>query len=109
MHQNCGERPLLGRVLLEQGAVRDDDLELALKAQTENGALLGEILVDLNLVSRPDLHRAVAGQSGVELEEERGYGFGLRAEIERRHRGRRGLLATPFSQPSGHTDFGAAA
>ena len=93
MHEDGGERPLLGRVLLDQGAVRDDELELALRAQTENGELLGEILVDLNLVSRPDLHRAVAGQSGVKLEEERGYGTGLRAEIERRHRGRRGLSA----------------
>ena len=29
MHYNCGERPLLGTVLLQQGAVRDDDIELA--------------------------------------------------------------------------------
>jgi hypothetical protein len=91
MHQDCGERPKLGRMLLEQGALSDDELELALKVQIENGEMLGEILVDLNLVSRPDLHRAVAGQSGVELDQERGYGSGLRAEIERRHRGRRGL------------------
>jgi hypothetical protein len=91
MYEDCGERPKLGRVLLEQGALSDDDLEIALRAQTESGERLGEILVDLNMVSRPDLHRAVAGQSGVELEEERGYGTGLRAEIERRHRGRRGL------------------
>jgi hypothetical protein len=91
MHQDCGERPKLGRMLLEQGALSDDELERALKVQIENGEMLGEILVDLNLVSRPDLHRAVAGQSGVELDQERGYGSGLRAEIERRHRGRRGL------------------
>ena len=95
MYEDCGERPKLGRMLLEQGALSDDDLKVALRAQTENGELLGEILVDLNLVSRPDIHRAVAGQSGVELEEERGYGTGLRAEIERRHRGRRGLSASP--------------
>jgi hypothetical protein len=95
MKQNCGERRLLGRVLLEQGAVRDNDLEIALEVQTENGELLGEILLELNLVSRPDLHRAVSDQSGVEVEEERGYGTGLRAEIERRHRGRRGLSVFP--------------
>ena len=93
MQHNCGERPLLGKVLLEQGAVKDDDLELALSAQTESGELLGETLVKLELVCRPDLDRAVAGQSGVELEHERGFGTGLRAEIERRHRGRRGLGA----------------
>jgi hypothetical protein len=91
MYQDCGERPTLGRMLLEQGALSDDELERALKVRIENGEMLGEILVDLNLVSRPDLHRAVAGQSGVELDQERGYGSGLRAEIERRHRGRRGL------------------
>jgi hypothetical protein len=95
MRENCGERRLLGRVLLEQGAVRDNDLVIALEAQNENGELLGEILVELKLVSRPDLQRAVAGQSGVEVEEERGYGSGLRAEIQRRHRGRRGLSAMP--------------
>ena len=95
MKENCGQRRLLGRVLLEQGAVRDNDLVIALEAQNENGELLGEILVELKLVSRPDLQRAVAGQSGVEVEEERGYGSGLRAEIQRRHRGRRGLSAMP--------------
>ena len=100
MHYNCGERPLLGTVLLQQGAVRDDDIELALTAQTETGERLGEILVELNLVSRPALDRAVAGQSGVELDEERGYGTGLRAQIERRHRGRRGLALNP-AQASG--------
>ena len=93
MHEICGERPLLGTVLLEQGALRDDDLELALRAQTETGELLGEILVELELVCRPDLDRAVAGQSGVELENEGGFGSGLRAQIELRHRGRRGLSA----------------
>jgi hypothetical protein len=95
MDRNCGERPLLGSVLLEQGAARDDDIELALKAQSETGELLGEILIELELVCRPDLDRAVAGQSGVELENERGFGTGLRAEIERRHRGRRGLPGFP--------------
>jgi len=91
MHHICGERPLLGTLLLEQGAVRDDELELALRAQSHNGERLGEILIELELLSRPALERAVASQSGIELEQERGFGSGLRAEIERRHRGRRGL------------------
>jgi hypothetical protein len=89
----CGERPLLGSLLLEQGAMREDDLELALRAQAQNGERLGEILVELELLSRPALDRAVASQSGIELAEERGYGTGLRAELERRHRFRRGLPA----------------
>jgi hypothetical protein len=93
MHHICGERPLLGSLLLEQGAVRDDDLELALEAQAQNGERLGEILVELELLSRPALDRAVASQSGIKLKQEGGYGTGLRAELERRHRGRPGLPA----------------
>ena len=72
MHHICGERPLLGTLLLEQNAVREDDLELALRARPQNGERLGEILVELELLCRPALDRAVASQSGVELEEERG-------------------------------------
>ena len=64
MHHICGERPLLGTLLLEQGAVRDDELELALRAQSHNGERLGEILIELELLSRPALERAVASQSG---------------------------------------------
>jgi hypothetical protein len=93
MHHICGERPLLGALLLEQNSVREDDLELALRAQAKNGERLGEILVELDLLCRPALDRAVASQSGAELEEERGFGTGLRAELERRHNGRRGLPA----------------
>lgn len=91
MDRDCGKRPLLGTVLLDQGALKDGDLDRALRAQAESGERLGEILIELDLLSRPALDRAIAGQSGVELEHERGYGTGLRAEIERRHRGRRGL------------------
>jgi hypothetical protein len=91
MRDNCGSQPLLGTVLLEQGALNDEDLERALTAQARNGERLGEILVELDLLSRPALDRAVAVQSGVDLQHEGGYGSGLRAEIERRHRGRRGL------------------
>jgi hypothetical protein len=80
-----GERPRLGRVLVEQGVVNERELELALRTQVETGEPLGKILVDLRLVSRPALDRALAGQSGVQLDEERGFGTGLRAEMERRH------------------------
>jgi len=37
----------------------------------------------------PELDRAIAGQSGVDLDEEAGFGSGLRAAIGRRHRLRR--------------------
>jgi len=82
-------RALLGAVLVEQGMVSGGDVERALDAQAESGKRLGEILVDLGLLCRPQLDRAVAGQTGVELEQEAGYGAGLRAAIERRHGYRR--------------------
>jgi hypothetical protein len=41
------------------------------------------------VICRPELDRAIAGQSGVDLAEEAGFGSGLRAAIERRHRLRR--------------------
>jgi hypothetical protein len=41
------------------------------------------------VICRPELDRAIAGQSEVDLDEEAGFGSGLRAAIERRHRWRR--------------------
>lgn len=81
--ETCAERPRLGTVLVAQGAVNAG--ELALRAQVETGERLGKILADLGLVCRPALDRALAGQSGVELDEGRGFGTGPRAEMERRH------------------------
>jgi hypothetical protein len=85
MEHNCGDRRLLGKMLVELGVLNDDDVEVALRAQLETGEQLGEILVQLGLLCRPELVRTLAYQSGVELEEQRGFGTGLRAEIERRH------------------------
>ena len=89
MHDNCGNRPLLGTVLIDQGVVDGADIDHALSAQAETGKHLGETLVDLGLICRPELDRAVARQSGVVLDEQAGYGTGLRAAIERWHRYRR--------------------
>ena len=89
MHEHCGIRPLLGSVLVNQGAVERGELDEALLAQFESGKQLGEILVDRGVICRPELDRAIAGQSGVDLDEEAGFGSGLRAAIERRHQLRR--------------------
>jgi hypothetical protein len=94
MDQTCGDRRLLGTMLVEQGAVNDDDVEVALRTQLETGDRLGEILVQRGLVSRPELVRALALQSGVEFDEQRGFGTGLPAAIERRH-GWRGFRVSP--------------
>ena len=100
MQDNCGVQPLLGSVLVEQGAVEGAELDDALETQVLSGKRLGEILIDLGVVCRPELDRAVATQSGVDLDEEAGFGSGLRAAIERRHRvsARRCLLERPSPQ-----------
>jgi hypothetical protein len=80
-------RPL-GSLLTEQGAVRGKEIEEALAYQERWGGRLGEILLGWGFVSRPLLARVLAEQGGVSLEQETGFGTGLRAEIERRHRER---------------------
>jgi len=73
-----------GGLLVEQHLLREDQLEEALALQAESGKRIGEVLVGCGFVTRFALARAVAQQYGVELEEESGYGSGLRLEIERR-------------------------
>lgn len=93
MHDTCGDRPLLGAVLVAQGAVDGGVLNQALRAQTQTGERLGEFLVRLGLICRPELDRAVAEQGGGQIEEESGFGTGLRAAIESRHSWRRDFQA----------------
>jgi len=83
-------RPL-GELLLEKKLLTEDELELALTEQTDTGRLLGAILVERGYVSGPALAVALAEQYGVELKTERGFGTGLWAEIDRRHRQGRGV------------------
>jgi hypothetical protein len=82
-------RPL-GELLLEKKLLTADELELALTEQADSGRLLGAILVERGYVSGPALAVALAEQYGVELDTERGFGTGLWAEIDRRHRAGRG-------------------
>jgi hypothetical protein len=82
-------RPL-GELLLQKGLVTRDELEQALSEQERTGRLLGAILVERGYVSGPALAIALAEQYGVELKTERGFGTGLWAEIDRRHRAGRG-------------------
>jgi hypothetical protein len=82
-------RPL-GELLLKKGLVTQDELDLALTEQAESGRLLGAILVERGYVSGPALAVALAEQYGVQLDTERGFGTGLWAEIDRRHRAGRG-------------------
>ena len=87
-------RPL-GRLLVEQGLLTDDELERALVEQQVSGKRLGETIVALGFVSGPDLASALATQYGIELTVETGFGTGLRAQIQRRHENDRGLPGPP--------------
>ena len=51
----------------------------------ETGQRLGETIVKLGFVSGPELASALAAQYGIELTTEKGFGTGLRSEIQRRH------------------------
>ena len=86
-------RPL-GELLVTKGLVTEEELQRALNEQEETGQLLGTILVDRGFVSGPALAIALAEQYGVEVEAQRGFGTGLWAEIDRRHREGRGLPPT---------------
>src|SRR4029079_16766848 len=78
-------RPL-GELLLEKKLLTEDELDVALTEQADTGRLLGAILVERGYVSGPALAVALAEQYGVELHTERGFGTGLWAAIDRRHR-----------------------
>jgi len=80
----------LGELLLGEGVLTPEELDDALAAQrrTKPKKPLGEILLTSGLVSPPLLVRLLAQQCQLDLEEERGFGTGLRRAIERRHAGR---------------------
>ena len=83
-------RPL-GELLLAKGLISQEELDRGLTEQEETGRLLGAILVERGYVSGPALAIALAEQYGVELDQQQGFGTGLWAEIERRHRSGRGV------------------
>lgn len=91
-----GRRPPLGVLLIEQGVLGQQEVEWALAQQVKSGRKLGEILIERDLLSRPYLARVLAEQAGVALEDEGGFGSGLRALIERRHLERSGLRADRY-------------
>ena len=63
----------LGELLIQQGALTEEQLQQALQVQREEKLLLGEILLRLGFVRQADLGRALSQQHGVpfiELENE---------------------------------------
>jgi len=57
----------VGSILLEQGTLRQEQLDAALAEQTRAGGKLGSILQELGLVSPLDIAEAIARQAGVEV------------------------------------------
>jgi hypothetical protein len=54
---------LIGEILAETCDLTHEVISQALKIQSSNGLRLGEILVNQNLISKPDLHNALSLQS----------------------------------------------
>ena len=81
----------LGELLLAEELVTEEELEDALAEQqrTKPKRPLGEILLRRGVVAAPTLVRLLAEQCQHELEEETGFGCGLRQAIELRHQAQR--------------------
>ena len=54
----------LGKLLLERGAINNDELTMALNYQKEKGGLFGEALVKLKFASEEDIVQALTCQYG---------------------------------------------
>jgi len=52
-------RKLLGEVLMEAGLVNIDDINEALEVQKSTGQKLGEILINLNILTQQELQMAL--------------------------------------------------
>lgn len=85
-------RPL-GRMLVEQELLSDEQLSDCLDEGERTGSRLGDVLRARGIVSPSALERVLAEQYRLEIELERGFGAGLRGEIERRYRLKRGQEA----------------
>ena len=58
-------RKMLGERLLERGALTERQLDLAVREQKRTGAMLGEIITQLGLVTPQVLSAVLAEQGGV--------------------------------------------
>jgi type IV pilus assembly protein PilB len=52
----------LGQILMETGLLSIDELTEALDAQKSTGQMLGEILINMNMVNQDDLEMALKFQ-----------------------------------------------
>jgi hypothetical protein len=78
-------RPL-GWMLVERGLITEEQLTDCLDDGEATGRRLGEVVGARGLVPPRELDAIIAEQYQLEVELERGFGNGLRGEIERRYR-----------------------
>ncbi len=57
-------RPLLGEILVQKGVVGADRLQEALESQLESGDLIGQILIEMELIKPKDVAEALSLQLG---------------------------------------------
>jgi serine/threonine-protein kinase len=62
-----GPRGRLGEILIADGLLSENDLQVALAEQRRSGKLLGRVLLDMGFVAHADLLAAVARQQGIEI------------------------------------------
>ncbi|MCK6546712.1 protein kinase, partial [Myxococcota bacterium] len=60
-----GRKTPIGTILIDQGAIRPGDLEIALAEQRARGGRIGELLIASGSISDEDLLRALSTQSGL--------------------------------------------
>lgn len=65
VHLGVFARKKLGELLVEQGVIKEEQLQQALRQQKVMGGLLGESLVELGYVTETDLTVAIALQYGL--------------------------------------------
>ncbi len=53
-----------GKLLIEQGVIQHEQLQLAIENQKVNGGLIGEIFVQLNFATEKDIAQALTTQYG---------------------------------------------
>ena len=76
MSADSADRRQLGELLVERGVLTEAQLQLALAAQQESGAPLGEILVGMGFSVGPTIGNALAEQHGGPLRTEYGLAMG---------------------------------
>ncbi|MBI5125465.1 MAG: type II secretion system protein GspE, partial [Planctomycetes bacterium] len=57
----------LGERLVKEGAISQDQLEMALKEQARTGSLLGEVLNTLGFVTQESIVRILAADAGMDF------------------------------------------